>query len=115
MTHRDRAAEPPGQGAGRREAAGDPGFAEARAGHPPSAAATPLLRRTGRQGLPTPAQSPAAGSPARPGWRRPQVLWAKAFGPGGGRRPAWLAMPRIAAPCAPGRKPQPGSMGGSRL
>ncbi len=35
MTHRDRAGDPPGQGAGRREAAGD-------AGH--------------RQGFPTPAQ-----------------------------------------------------------
>ncbi len=71
MTHRDRAGDPPG----RREAAGD-------AGH--------------RQGFPTPAHSPAAGSPARPERRFP-----KAFG----RRPAWLAMPCIAAPRAPGRKP----------
>ncbi len=45
-----------------------------------------------RQGLPT----PSGGSPARPERRFP-----KAFG----RRPAWLAMPCIAAPCAPGRKP----------
>ncbi len=44
MTHRDRAGDAPG----RRGAAGD-------AGHPPSAAAAPLLRRTGRQGFPTPA------------------------------------------------------------
>ncbi len=49
MTHRDRAGGPPGQRAGRREAAGP-------AGHPPSAAAAPLLRRTGRQGFPTPPQ-----------------------------------------------------------
>ncbi len=47
MTQRDRAGDPSGQGAGRREAA-DP------AGHPPYAAAAPLLRRTGRQGFPTP-------------------------------------------------------------
>ncbi|MEE8501019.1 MAG: hypothetical protein V3S27_10640 [Kiloniellales bacterium] len=45
-----------------------------------------------RQGFPT----PAGGSPARPERRLP-----KAFG----RRPARLAMPRIAAPCVPGRKP----------
>ncbi len=45
-----------------------------------------------RQGFPT----PAGGSPARPERRLP-----KAFG----RRPAWLAMPCIAAPRAPGRKP----------
>ena len=71
MTHRDRAGDPSGQRAGRREAAGD-------AGH--------------RQGFPT----PAGGSPARPERRFP-----KAFG----RRPAWLGMPCIAAPRAPGRKP----------
>jgi len=71
MTHRDRAGDPSGQRAGRRQAAGD-------AGH--------------RQGLPT----PAGGSPARPERRFP-----KAFG----RRPASLAMSRIAAPRAPGRKP----------
>ena len=41
-----------------------------------------------RQGFPT----PSGGSPARPERRFP-----KAFG----RRPARLAMPRIAAPCAP--------------
>ncbi len=85
MTHRDRAGDRTGHRAGRREAAGP-------AGHPPSAAAAPLLRRTGRRGFPT----PAGGSPARPERRLP-----KAFG----RRPAGLAMPRIAAPCAPGRKP----------
>ncbi len=71
MTHRDRAGEPSGQRAGRREAAGD-------AGH--------------RQGFPT----PSGGSPARPERRFP-----KAFG----RRRAWLPMPRIATPRAPGRKP----------
>jgi len=64
MTHRDRAGDGTGQGAGRREAAGD-------AGH--------------RQDFPTPAQSPAAGSPARPeavspmlsdwGFRAAQYLW----------------------------------------
>ncbi len=61
---------------GRREAAGD-------AGH--------------RQGFPTPsAESPTAGSPERPERRLP-----KAFG----RRRARLAMPGIAAPRAPSRKP----------
>ncbi len=60
---------------GRREAAGD-------AGH--------------RRGFPT----PSGGLPARPERRLP-----KGFRPGGGGRPAWLAMPRIAAPCAPSRKP----------
>ncbi len=45
MTHRDRAGDPPA----RRQAAGP-------AGHPPSATAAPLLRRTGRQGFPTPPQ-----------------------------------------------------------
>ncbi len=45
-----------------------------------------------RQGFPT----PSGGSPARPERRLP-----KAFG----RRRPWLAMPRIAAPRAPGRKP----------
>ncbi len=75
MTHRDRAGDAPGQWAGRREAAGP-------AGH--------------RQGIPTPPRAPAAGSPARPERRLP-----KAFG----RRPAWLAMPCIAAPRAPSRKP----------
>ncbi len=85
MTHRDRAGDPSGHGAGRREAAGDVGH---------------------RQGFPTPAHSPAAGSPARPERRLPQVLWAKAFGrPNACGRGAWLAMPRIAAPHAPGRKP----------
>ncbi len=71
MTHRDRAGDPSGHRAGRREAAGD-------AGH--------------RRGLPT----PSGGSPARPERRFP-----KAFG----LRRAWLAMTRIAAPRAPGRKP----------
>ncbi len=47
MTHRDRAGDRTGHRAGSREAAGD-------AGHPPSAAAAPLLRRTGRRGFPTP-------------------------------------------------------------
>ncbi len=48
-----------------------------------------------------PTDSPAAGSPARPERRFP-----KAFGlPMALRRRAWLAMPRIAAPRAPGRKP----------
>ncbi len=92
MTHRDRAGDPSGQRAGRREAAGD-------AGH--------------RQGFPTPAHSPADGSPARPERRLPQVLWAGAFGrPMAFRRGAWLAMSRIAASRAPGRKPwEPVSMG----
>ena len=74
MTHRDRAGDPPG----RREAAGD-------AGH--------------RQGLPTPSDSPVAGSPARPERRFP-----KAFGrPMALRRGAWLPMSRIATPraCSP--------------
>ena len=84
MTHRDRAGDPSGQGAGRRGAAGD-------AGH--------------RQGLPTPARGPTAGSPVRPERRLPQILWAGAFGPRGGQRPARLAMPRIATPRAPCRKP----------
>ncbi len=81
MTHRDRAGDPSGQGAGRREAAGD-------AGH--------------RQGFPTPSgNSPTAGSPARPERRLPQILWTGAFG----LRRAWLPMSRIATPRAPGRKP----------
>ena len=71
MTHRDRAGDPSGQRAGRREAAGP-------AGH--------------RQGFPT----PSGGSPARPERRFPEAF---------GRRPAGLAMPCIAAPRAPGRKP----------
>ncbi len=76
MTHRDRAGDASGQGAGRREAAGD-------AGH--------------RQGFPT----PSGGSPARPERRCPKV-----FGrPVALRWGAWLAMPCIAAPRAPGRKP----------
>ncbi len=76
MTHRDRAGDPSGQGAGRREVAGP-------AGH--------------RQGFPT----PSGGSPARPEQRLP-----KAFGrPIALRRDAWLPMSRIAAPRAPGRKP----------
>ncbi len=48
-----------------------------------------------RQGFPT----PSGGSPARP------EAASQGFRPGGGRRPAWLAMLRIAAPRAPGRKP----------
>ena len=80
MTHRDRAGDPTGHRAGHRagsrQAAGD-------AGH--------------RRGFPTPPPiRPTAGSPARPERRLP-----KAFG----LRPAWLAMPCIAAPRAPGRKP----------
>ncbi len=76
MTHRDRAGDPSGQWAGRREAAGD-------AGH--------------RQGFPT----PSGGSPARPERRLP-----KAFGrPIALRRGARLPMCRIATPRAPGRKP----------
>ncbi len=63
MTHRDRSGDPPG----RREAAGD-------AGH--------------RQGFPTPAHSPAAGSPARPERRLP-----KAFGQGADGVPHGLRCP----------------------
>ena len=61
MTHRDRAGDPAGHRAGSREAAGD-------AGLPPSAAAAPL-RRTGRQGLPTPPpiRPPAVRLPDRNG------------------------------------------------
>ncbi len=80
MTHRDRAGDASGQGAGRREAAGD-------AGH--------------RRGFPTPAHSATAGSPARPERRLP-----KAFGrPIALRWGARLPMSRIAAPRAPSRKP----------
>ncbi len=76
MTHWDRAGDPSGHRTGRREAAGP-------AGH--------------RQGFPT----PSGGSPARPERRLP-----KAFGrPMALGRGAWLAMPGIAAPRAPGRKP----------
>ncbi len=74
MTHRDRAGDPSGQWAGRREAAGD-------AGH--------------RQGFPT----PAGGSPARPERRFPKAFGLRiAF-----RRGAWLPMSRIATPraCSP--------------
>ncbi len=75
MTHRDRAGDPSGQRAGRWEAAGD-------AGH--------------RQGFPT----PSGGSPARPEAASQGFRTAMAF-----RRGARLAMPRIATPRAPGRKP----------
>ncbi len=83
MTHRDRAGDASGQRVGRREAAGP-------AGH--------------RQGFPT----PSGGSPVRPERRFP-----KAFGrPMAFGRGAWLAMPRIATPRAPGRKPwETASMG----
>ncbi len=76
-THRNRVRFSPG----RKEAAGP-------AGH--------------RQGFLTPTtDSPIAGSPARPERRFP-----KAFGlPMALRRGAWLALPRIATPRAPGRKP----------
>ncbi len=57
MTPRDRAGDPSGYRAGSREAAGG-------AGHPPSAATAPLLRRTGRQGFPTP--PPIRPLPIRP-------------------------------------------------
>ncbi len=62
-----------------------------------------------RQGFPT----PSGGSPARPEWRFPQILWTGAFGrPMALRRGAWLPMFRIATPRAPGRKPwEPVSMG----
>ncbi len=77
MTHRDRAGDPPG----RWEAAGD-------AGH--------------RHGFPT----PSGGSPARPERRLPQFLWTGAFGrPNTCGRGPRLAMPRIATPRAPCRKP----------
>ncbi len=80
MTHRDRAGDRSGQGAGRREAAGDSGH---------------------RQGFPTPAHSATAGSPARPERRLP-----KAFGrPIALRWGARLPMSRIATPRAPSRKP----------
>ncbi len=75
MTHRDRVGDPPG----RRGAAGD-------AGH--------------REGFPTPADTPTAGSPTRPERRLP-----KAFGPRGGQRRPRLAVPRTATPRAPCRRP----------
>ncbi len=66
MTHRDRAGNPSGQWAGRREAAGD-------AGH--------------RQGFPT----PSGGSPARPERRLPKAFGQGADGvPHGFRCPASL-------------------------
>ncbi len=73
MTHRDRAGDPSGQRAGRREAAGD-------AGH--------------RQGFPTPAHWPAAGSPARPERRLPKAFGQGADGVPHGLR--CLASPRHA-------------------
>ncbi len=76
MTHRDRAGDPPGQRAGRREAAGP-------AGH--------------RQGFPT----PSGGSSARPERQLP-----KAFGlPNACGQGPRLAVPRTVTPRAPGRKP----------
>jgi hypothetical protein len=72
MAHGDRV----GGSSGRRKVAGD-------AVHPPSAAAAPLLRRTGRQNFSTPADGPH---------RRPEWRLTKAFG----RRRARFAMPRIA-------------------
>ena len=88
MTRRDRAGDPSGHWAGRRESAGP-------AGH--------------RRGFPTPSGgSPTAGSPARPERRLP-----KAFGrPMALRRGARLPMSRLVTPSAPGRKPwEAGSMG----
>ncbi len=88
MIHIDRAGDASGQRAGqragKREAAGP-------AGH--------------RQGFPTP--PPIRPLPVRP---RDRGRFPKGFRPGGGRpmafrRGAWLAMPRIATPRAPGRKP----------
>ena len=81
MTHRDRAGDRTGHRAGSREAAGD-------AGH--------------RQGFPSPPPiRPAGDSPDRPERRLPKV-----FGrPNSCGRGAGLAMPGIAAPRAPGRKP----------
>ncbi len=71
MIHRDRAGDPPGQRAGRREAAGPGGH---RHGFPP----------------------PAGGAPARP-----ERWLPKAFGlPMALRRGAWLPMSRIATPRA---------------
>ncbi len=81
MAHRDRV----GGSSGRRKGAGD-------AAHPPSAAAAPRLRRTGRQNFPTPSDGPHT---------RPQRRLTKAFG----RCRARFAMPRIATAHAPGRKP----------
>ncbi len=80
MTHRDRAGDPSGQRAGRREAAGPAGTSSRLSD-----------ART---------DSPAAGSPARPERRFP-----KAFGrPMALRWGTWLPMSRIATPRAPGRK-----------
>ncbi len=76
MTHRDRAGDASGQGAGRREAAGD-------AGH--------------RLGL----RTPSGGSPARPERRLPKAFGRRITWRWG----TWLPMSRIAAPRAPGRKP----------
>ena len=106
MTHRDRAGDPSGHRAGSRQAAGDPGsaggFAEASAGHPPSAAAAPLPRRTGRQGVPTP--PPIRPLPVRPPDRNGGLprLWDGAMLLDGAQG---LRCPAIAAPRAPGRKP----------
>ncbi len=72
MAHRDRV----GGSSGRRKVAGD-------AAHPPSAAAAPRLRRTGRQNFSTHSDGPPS---------RPERRLTKAFG----RRHARFAMPRIA-------------------
>ncbi len=77
MTHRDRPCGP----SDRREAAGD--------------AVAPSPRW--RQGLPTPSDGPQG----RPERRLAPILWTGVFG----QRPVRLAMPRIAAPRAPCRKP----------
>ncbi len=77
MAHRDRV----GGSSGRRKGAGD-------AVHPPSAAAAPLLRRTGRQNFSTPSDGPPT---------RPERRLTKAFG----RRRPPFAMPRIATAHAP--------------
>ncbi len=81
MTHRDRAGDPSGQWAGRREAAGP-------AGH--------------RQGFPT----PPSNRPLPVRLRDRNGGFPMAFGrPITLRWGAWLAMSRIATPRAPSRKP----------
>ncbi len=66
-----------------------------RAGEPPAGVGKPGRCPASPAASLLPARWPD-GSPARPARRLPKAV---------GRRPAWLAMPRIAAPGAPGRKP----------
>ncbi len=92
MTHRDRAGDATGQWAGRRGAAGDAGYRQGLP-TPPAVRPLPVRPRDRHGGFP---------NALRPGLSDGAMLVDGAHG---------LRCRGIAAPRAPGRKPQPGSMG----